>query len=167
MFNASPTHFHSFLNETAKVLDDSSTLVLWDVLHSINDSSFQLLYVPKIITTESVFQNPHKWKSRGLKSGLFAPHGWRVLRLMHLVSKWFEIHFSISLDTCRVTTKCFPYREWPKFRLYLPGIAKFRVSLPGIESLPGIRPGLWLTDHTFPLFGYETSANLLSVSEFR
>ena len=102
MFNVPPTHFDAFLNATAKVLHDSSTLVLWDVLHSINDSSFQLLYVLKIITTEFVFQNPHKWKLRGLKSGLFALHGWRVLRLMHLVPKWFEIHCSTSLDTLRV-----------------------------------------------------------------
>ena len=45
------------------------------------------------------FKNPHKWKSRRLQSGLFALHGWRLLRLMHLVPKWFEIHCSTSLDT--------------------------------------------------------------------
>jgi len=56
------------------------------------------------------FKNPNKWKSRGLKAGLFALHGWRVLWLMHLVSKWFEIHCSTNLDTRGAAPSC--WNHW-------------------------------------------------------
>ena len=63
-------------------------------------------------------KNPNKWKSRGLKSGLFALHGWRVLWLMHLVSKWFEIHCSTSLDTWGATPSC--WNHWRRRRSLTP-----------------------------------------------
>ena len=116
MVNVPPTHFDAFLNATVKVFHDSSTFVLWDICTASTIAAFISYKFWRSLSQSLSFKNPNKWKSSCLKSGLFALHVWRVLRLMHLVSKWFEIHCSTSLDTWGAAPSCWNSRvvvRWP------------------------------------------------------
>ena len=110
MVNVPPTHFDAFLNATVKVFHDSSTFVLWDICTASTIAAFISYKFWRSLSQSLSFKNPNKWKSSCLKSGLFALHVWRVLRLMHLVSKWFEIHCSTSLDTWGAAPSC--WNHW-------------------------------------------------------
>ena len=73
-------------------------------------AAFRSSRLSKTLPQSLYFKNPHRWKSRGLKSGLLALHGCNVRRLMHLLLKWLVIHCRTCLATWGAAPSC--WNHW-------------------------------------------------------
>ena len=104
MFQVSPIPFNALLY--------SQYRVKWSItrLHCSCETPSTASTMAAFRSSSLSFKNPHRWKSRGLKSGLLALHGSNVRRLIHLLLKWLVIHCKTCLATWGAAPSC--WNHW-------------------------------------------------------
>ena len=98
---------------------------IWNLCVASEIAAFSSTVPPNVFPRSSSFKNPKRWKSRGLKSGLFGLQGQSVRLLMTLSAECLLIQSRETPETWTLAPPCWNHWFWRRLdRKSLPEISK-------------------------------------------